>query len=60
MESIQDWLVAQGFQVDLISQTFFRWTNDYRKVSIPFADLMGQTIDTFKQKALNKEWVTES
>lgn len=58
MESIQEWLIARGFQVDLTAQTFFRWTNDYQKVSIPFTELMGHTLNTFKQKATRKEWVT--
>ena len=58
MESIQDWLVARGFQVDLTSQAFFQWTNDYQKVSIPFTELMGHTLNTFKEKSVRKGWVS--
>jgi hypothetical protein len=57
MESIQDWLVAKGFVIDQAKEVFLKQVNYYQTVTIPFAELSGQTLATFKQKAVDKGWL---
>jgi hypothetical protein len=51
-ESIQDWLKKIGFSEDQASQTFRRYP-----IEFSFAELIGQTVGTFKNKAVAKGWV---
>ncbi len=50
MDSIQDYLISIGFKAG--DDTFAR---DF--VTIPVAEIIGHTVDSFKRKAINKGWI---
>lgn len=52
--SIQEWLTGIGFQMWPLSEVFER-----AGVRIPYTELAGHTVATFKEKAKRKGWVTE-
>lgn len=60
MENIQDWLVAQGFVVDHSKNAFVKLLNYFSTVTIPFEELRGQTVNTFKAKAVKNGWVSST
>jgi len=54
--SIQDFLAAVGFSIDLDQNQFSKWTADQQQISIPFSELSGHTVTTFLGKAQRRGW----
>jgi len=58
-ESIQDLLVSTGFTVDQEQGQFSKWHTGWQFISIPFAELAGHTVGSFKDKAKRCGWFPE-
>jgi hypothetical protein len=56
-ESIQDFLVSLGFSIDLEQGQFTKWITGWQYIHIPFSELAGHTVATFREKALKRGWL---
>lgn len=57
-ESIQEFLLSQGFTVNESQYTFSMWRSGYLRIEIPFSALAGHTVESFQRIALDKGWIT--
>jgi hypothetical protein len=55
--SIQDFLVALGFSIDQEQSQFSKWHTGWQFVAIPFSELAGHTVVTFREKAQRRGWI---
>lgn len=53
-ESIQDWLISEGFCVDQDNGCFQKGAN-----KVPFSDIIGHSLDSFKKNLKSKGWSAE-
>jgi len=58
-ESIQELLVSTGFTVDQEQGQFSKWHTGWQFISIPFAELAGHTVGSFREKAKRRGWFPE-
>lgn len=56
-ESIQDYLIDIGFEVNTSGECFYKWTTGWTKVEILFKELAGKSIAYFQKKAKEEKWI---
>jgi hypothetical protein len=59
-ESIQEWLVSQGFSIDADNQYFRKYSPSGDLTKIPVSALVGRSLAVFKILASKEGWVTDS
>lgn len=54
MDSIQEWLTSQGFEIDQDKEVFRKGSNE-----VPFSDLGYYSLESLKTRLKDKGWVTD-